>query len=142
MTSLRIQHIHAYDLQHRVLEPLYAALQQNGCSRDHVTPKAMLSIITAWEEIRSEEKARDLPGNEGPAAHEDLTIAEQIALLATVEKDGDGMLTFQSPAGVCELPEDHVGGFLEEHGHEHAAEYQEKYGCRWEDDFFILRDVV
>ena len=143
MKPLTIQEIYDYNAEHQVLKALYAGLEQGGGHRKNVPDQALLAIISAWETIRTEEKARDLPQNQGPAAHEDLTIAEQTALLATVQKDGDGMLTFHDPAGkIWELPEEHVGSFLEEHGHEHSSDYRSERGHHWEEDFFILYDVA
>lgn len=142
MKPLTVQEIHDYDVRHNVLKALYAGLQQGGGQKKDVTPQALLAVVSAWEAIRTEARAENLPKNEGPAAHEDLTISEQIALLATVEKDGDGRLTFHDARGdVWNLPEQHVHSFLEEHGHEHSSDYRVEHGRRWEEDFFILRDV-
>jgi hypothetical protein len=143
MRALTIQEIQDYDARHRVLETLYSGLHQGGGLKAQVSPKALLAIISAWESIRTEDKVRDLPQNEGPAAHEDLTIGEQIALLATVERNGDGLLTFNDTKGAAwDLPEEHVESFLEEHGHLHSSDYREEHGRRWEEDFFILHDIA
>lgn len=75
--------------------------------------------------------------HDGPTAHEDLTIAEQLDFMRITEKCGPGVECFLAPDGktTC-FQEDEVQRFIAEHGAEHSSNYLRLHATDWQEDFF------
>jgi len=75
--------------------------------------------------------------HDGPAAHEDLTIAEQLEIMRITEECAPGVDCFLSPDGkITCFPEDEVRNFIAEHGAEHSSNYLKLHDTDWQEDFF------
>ncbi len=76
------------------------------------------------------------PGD-GPAPHEDLTIAEQLETLRVSGEHRPGEQCFRDPAGVtCWISEHEVKSFLASHGATHSSDYAEAHREDWQHIFF------
>lgn len=73
----------------------------------------------------------------GPAAHEDLTIAEQLEIMRIPDEDRPGQPCFLTASGekrrAAELQLEH---FIHLHGADFSSNYRLLHGSEWEDDLF------
>lgn len=78
----------------------------------------------------------------GPAANEDLTIAELLKLHRLPDDDSDDALeSFREPGGeIRQLKKTDVIRFLENYGPLHPGDYAEQEGGDWLTDFFGFED--
>ena len=73
----------------------------------------------------------------GPAAHEDLTIAEQLETMRVADEHRPGELCYLNPEGEnCWLEESDVKHFLAKHGAEHSSAFLSAHGADWQNQLF------
>lgn len=73
----------------------------------------------------------------GPAAHEDLTIAEQLEIMRIPDEDRPGEPCFLTACGEKRRAgEREVEHFIHRHGAEFSSNYLLIHGSGWEDDLF------
>lgn len=74
---------------------------------------------------------------DGPAPHEDLTIAEQLETMRVPDEDRPSEQCFINDQGEKTwLGEDHVSRFIVENGAEFSSDYQLAHGADWTKAFF------
>lgn len=73
------------------------------------------------------------PGR-GPAAHEDLTIEEEIRIMKRLS---DGRISYEAEDGSVRIADiQSVKDFLRTHGAIHPTNYLEEHGRDWKKDLF------
>jgi hypothetical protein len=78
--------------------------------------------------------------SDGPAPHEDLTIAEQLETMRVTDESRPGELCFSDTKGRTRwLSENHVNRFINDHGAEFPSNYLLAHGTDWHDIFFAGR---
>ena len=83
------------------------------------------------------ESARTASSGDGPAANEDLTIAEQLDLMRVSDQSRLGEQCFLLPNGEKRwIAESAVLRFVARHGAEHSSDYLANHGANWEETFF------
>lgn len=84
-----------------------------------------------------QQKTEDKPKSEGPAPHEDLTIAEHLETMRQCDEHRPGEKCFVT--GNHEtlwVDEDQLTRFIREFGAEHPSDYFSQHGTQWQDDLF------
>jgi hypothetical protein len=80
--------------------------------------------------------------HDGPAAHEDLTIAEHLEALRSTEEDRPGAQAFLNIHGeTCWFDDSEVADFIARYGAEHPAEYLATRGEDWLTTFFNRNSI-
>jgi hypothetical protein len=75
--------------------------------------------------------------HDGPRAHEDLTIKEQLEFMRVTSETRPGVEGFINDEGeACWIAESEVRRFITEHGAEHSSNYLLIHGVNWQEDFF------
>ncbi|MES2920923.1 MAG: hypothetical protein V4819_05230 [Verrucomicrobiota bacterium] len=73
----------------------------------------------------------------GPAAHEDLTIAEQLQIMRVPGEHRPGEQCFRNCHGEhLWVGENEVQRFVAVHGADHSSDYLNSHGADWQEDFF------
>lgn len=81
--------------------------------------------------------ARITHSGDGPAAHEDLTIAEQLELMRVPGEHRSGEQCLLGSKGERRwIAESEVKRFIVKHGAEHSSDYLAAHGADWEEIFF------
>ena len=79
----------------------------------------------------------ELPSGNGPEAHEDLTIAEQLDQMRDPHDRRPGEVCLVSSEGQKYWVSDSaLEQFLRDHGAEHSSDYLASHGVTWEADLF------
>lgn len=77
------------------------------------------------------------PADDGPAAHEDLTIVEHLESMYVAEENRPGEFCFRDGKGrKLWIPETDVNRFVTDCGSEHPANYLTEHGVDWKEAFF------
>ena len=83
------------------------------------------------------ENASTVNPSDGPAAHEDLTIAEQLKMMRVPSEHRPGELCYlDSKDEYRWVAETAMRHFVVNHGAEHSSDYLLTHGADWEDVFF------
>jgi hypothetical protein len=97
-------------------------------------PKPMSLSPSASRELAT---ARITHSGDGPAAHEDLTIAEQLELMRVPGEHRPGEQCLLDSKGEHRwVAESDVMRFIVNHGAEHSSDYLATHGADWEEIFF------
>lgn len=83
----------------------------------------------------------DIKPGEGPQAHEDLTIAEELEAMRCPDEHRPGAQCYQDDDGNRHwLNDASVELFISEEGARHSSDYQSIHGTSWQDDLFNPKD--
>jgi hypothetical protein len=92
---------------------------------------------TATSNDQESETADDIDPATGPAAHEDLTIAEHIQTMRVSDEHRPGEECFLNSHGEKHwVTADDARRFIRRVGAQHPSDYLATYGESWEKDFF------
>lgn len=92
---------------------------------------------TATPNCDESETSGDIAPTSGPAAHEDLTIAEHIQTMRVSDEHRPGEECFLNGHGEKSwVAAEEVRRFIRRVGAQHPSDYLATYGERWEKDFF------
>ena len=95
------------------------------------------SLTGPVESNQNSERPFNNTSQQGPAAHEDLTIAEQIENMRVTGEHRPGEECFLDSHGEKHwVPTEDIRGFIRSFGAEHPSNYLAKHGISWEADFF------